>query len=351
MTNPPFDEAGTTDAPIDDESLGEEESADDDMYLGGEAALPPGEYGTKHAGWTMLSEGATAWNELNRRVNALGTPAFPLDVRRVLGWNNVSAAWRALAMRGRSSVVDDFGRDPQATARWERRLEWLYRHYFRVAVTGMEHVPATGPAILVANHGGLLPLDSVLLMHAIRREHPAGRDARPLIEDEFFHMPFIGSRLAAMGAVRAHPQNGERLLRRGELVVVFPEGVKGTEKTWRQRYQLARFGRGGFVRLAMRMGVPVLPVAIVGSDDANPQLFRINALQNIFGGPSIPVTPTFPLLGPLGLLPLPTSWRIAIGEPITMPAAAADDRIFVSRMTDTIRKKLQAQLDALVTRL
>ena len=231
--------------------------------------------------------------------------------------------WRALAMWGRSDVVDDFGRDPRATARWEWLFEFLYSRWFRVEATGLENIPAHGRALLVANHAGTLPYDSAMVMHAVRRDHPARRDVRPLVEDTVFHLPWLGPIMNRIGGVRADPANAERLLEKDELVAVFPEGEKGMGKLWKDRYRLQRFGRGGFVKLALRTRSPIIPVAVVGAEEAAPMLGKVTWFAKNIGIPWIPVTPTFPWLGPAGLLPLPSKWQVQFGEPIDLARSPA----------------------------
>ncbi len=341
---------------------------EDDIYLGGEAAvstsqegLPP--YGLADAQpasasgdrwFSSLDESAEAdapFREMERRVGGGRTPVFPLDARRRIPMEFVWKRWRALAMRGRSDVVDDFGRDPITTARWEWLLEFLYSRWFRVEATGVEHVPSRGPALLVANHAGSLPYDSAMVMHAIRKDHPARRDVRPLVEDAVFHLPWLGPLMNRIGGVRACPENAERLIAKGEVVAVFPEGLKGMGKLWRDRYRLQRFGRGGFVKLALRTGAPIIPVAVVGSEEALPLLARVTWFARSVGIPYVPVTPTFPWLGPLGLVPLPSKWRIAFGEPLDVAGEygpeAADDRLLVGRLSEQVRAQVQAMVDNL----
>ena len=181
-------------------------------------------------------ESAAELRELERRLEQQRTPAFPIDIRKHLPLEAVWRRWRQLAMWGRSDVVDDFGRDPRATARWEWLFEFLYSKWFRVQATGLENIPARGRALLVANHAGTLPYDSAMVMHAVRRDHPARRDVRPLVEDTVFHLPFLGPIMNRIGGVRADPANAERLLESDELVAVFPEGEKGMGKLWKDRY-------------------------------------------------------------------------------------------------------------------
>ena len=289
--------------------------------------------------------------ELERRVEQQRTPVFPIELRKVLPLPALQRRWRALAMWGRSDVVDDFGRDPRATARWEWLFEFLYTRWFRVQATGLEHVPARGRALLVANHAGTLPYDSAMVMHAVRRDHPARRDVRPLVEDTVFHLPFLGPIMNRIGGVRADPENAERLLVKDELVAVFPEGEKGMGKLWRDRYRLQRFGRGGFVKLALRTGAPIIPVAVVGAEEAAPMLGKVTWFAKNIGIPWVPVTPLFPWLGPAGLLPLPSKWYVRFGAPLDLghlQPDAAEDRLLVNKLADQVRTQIQQMIDELL---
>ena len=318
----------------------------DDVYLADEARVPTGRIPRLHP------EREAELRELERRVEQQGTPVFPIDLRRRLPLEAVWRRWRALAMWGRSDVVDDFGRDPRATARWEWLFEFLYSRWFRVHASGLEHIPAKGRALLVANHAGSLPYDSAMVMHAVRRDHPARRDVRPLVEDTVFHLPFLGPIMNRIGGVRADPENAERLLRHDELVAVFPEGEKGMGKLWKDRYRLQRFGRGGFVKLALRTRAPIIPVAVVGAEEAAPMLGKVTWFAKNIGIPWIPVTPTFPWFGPAGLLPLPSKWYVQFGEPIDLGASsgAADDRLLVNKLADQIRSQIQTMIDGLLSK-
>jgi 1-acyl-sn-glycerol-3-phosphate acyltransferase len=322
----------------------------DDVYLGGEATVPE-EMGSPHQSFGS-DESFAQLRELERRIDEGRTPVFPIDLRRRLPLQGVWKRWRALAMWGRSDVVDDFGRDPRATARWEWLFEFLYSKWFRVQASGLDNVPAHGRALLVANHAGSLPYDSAMVMHAVRRDHPARRDVRPLVEDTVFHLPFLGPVMNRIGGVRADPENAERLLMKDELVAVFPEGEKGMGKLWKDRYRLQRFGRGGFVKLALRTNSPIIPVAVVGAEEAAPMLGKVTWFAKNIGIPWIPVTPTFPWLGPAGLLPLPSKWFVAFGKPIDLSGiggpAAADDRLLVNKLADQIRTQIQTMIDELL---
>jgi 1-acyl-sn-glycerol-3-phosphate acyltransferase len=260
--------------------------------------------------------------------------------------------WGRASLRGRSEHVDEFGLDPSVDARSRAGFETLFRRYFRAEVSGVEHVPASGRALLVANHSGTFPWDGVMLKTAIRLEHPARRELRWLTEDFVYHFPFLGTFLSRIGAVRANPENAERLLARDSLVAVFPEGIQGIGKLYRQRYQLQRFGRGGYVKLAMRSGAPLIPTAIVGAEETNPLLFKVGWLSKLTGLPYLPVTATFPWLGPLGLVPLPARWKVVFGPPIDLSEygpEGADDAILVNRLNERVRATIQTLVDDAVT--
>lgn len=260
--------------------------------------------------------------------------------------------WRALAMRDRSDVVDEFGRDPQVASRIEPLLEFLYKSYFRVSARGMGHIPDDGRALIVANHSGTLPYDGAMIMHAVKHEHSAARDVRPLVEDFVFHFPYLGTLMNRIGGVRACPENAERLLDQDQLVAVFPEGIKGIGKLYRERYQLQRFGRGGFIKLALKCDAPIIPTAVVGAEEIHPMLTKITWLAKSVGIPYLPITPTFPALGPIGLLPLPTKWFIAFGEPLYYNAEygadGAGDRILVNKLAEQVRNRIQSMIDDLL---
>ena len=259
--------------------------------------------------------------------------------------------WGRLAMRGRSEEVDDFGFDPIYDQKARAVLEFLYTRYFRVETTGIERVPGRGRCLLVANHSGTIPLDGVMLKTAVKLEHPAARDVRWLTEDFIYHMPYLGSIMNRLGAVRACQENAERLLGKEQLCAVFPEGVKGIGKLFGERYRLQRFGRGGFIKLCLRTNTPIIPVAVVGAEETNPLLFKVEYLSKALGLPYVPVTPTFPALGPLGLLPAPTKWQIHFGEPIDFAGHgrdAADDELLVGKLAERVRATIQGMLDRAV---
>jgi 1-acyl-sn-glycerol-3-phosphate acyltransferase len=251
-------------------------------------------------------------------------------------------------MSERSGEVDEFGMDEVTLRRVHPLLDLLFDRYWRVEISGVERLPEVGPCLLVANRSGLLPYDGLMLAHGIERAHP--RQVRPcfLVADWLITLPFVQPYLARLGGVRACRENAERLLESGRWVIAFPEGVRGAAKVFRERYRLKRFGRGGVVRVALEMGVPLVPVGIVGAEEAHPILFKEHAVARALGLPFLPVTPTFPLMGPLGALPLPTKWIIRIGKPVAlehMEPDAADDELLIARLTEELRASIQSLVD------
>jgi 1-acyl-sn-glycerol-3-phosphate acyltransferase len=268
--------------------------------------------------------------------------------RELLSTDFYLRKWGRMGMRNRSEEVDDFGFDPIYEQKVLPFFHFLYERYFRVDVEGADKIPPEGRCLLVCNHSGTLPFDGMMLKLAVKKEHPKQRDVRWLAEDFIFHFPFLGSFTNRVGAVRACQENAERLLSKNALVAVFPEGVKGIGKLYKDRYKLQRFGRGGFVKLCLRTQTPIVPVAIVGAEETNPMLMRVEAFTKALGLPYLPVTPTFPLLGPAGLLPAPTKWKIVFGDPIDHGGygpEAADDEILVGRLSERVRATIQAMLD------
>jgi 1-acyl-sn-glycerol-3-phosphate acyltransferase len=245
--------------------------------------------------------------------------------------------------------VDEYGFDADLTENVVLpALRPLYDKWFRVEVNGVDNIPADGGALLVANHaGGLWALDAAMTAVAVHVEHPAGRFLRMLGADLLFGLPVVGSVARKTGSTLACAQDAERLLAAGELVGVWPEGFKGIGKPFRDRYKLQRFGRGGFVQAAIKAGVPIIPVAIVGSEEIHPVLGNAKTLARLFGLPYFPLTPTFPWLGPLGLVPLPSKWYIEFGAPIhteDLDPTAADDEAVIFDLADRVREIIQSTL-------
>ncbi len=227
-------------------------------------------------------------------------------------------------------------------------FRFLYDIWWRVDTTGVRNVPAHGRGLLVANHAGsLFPFDASMMTMAIMREHPLPRWPRFMVLDWAFMLPFLSAFMRRVGGVPASPHNATSLLEDDELVMVFPEGVKGTGKPFSERYRLQRFGRGGFVEVALRTRSPIVPVAVVGSEEIYPKIADAPGLARAIGAPFVPITPTFPLLGPLGLVPLPSKWRIEFCEPIDLsgyPPDAAEDRGLVFDISEQVRETIQAKI-------
>jgi 1-acyl-sn-glycerol-3-phosphate acyltransferase len=218
----------------------------------------------------------------------------------------------------------------------------LYRQWFRVRMRRLDRVPAAGPALVVANHAGVLPVDAIMLQAGLYDEHPAHRNLRLLGADLVYELPGLGRLARRSGHARADPASACALLAAGELVGVFPEGYKGTGKPFSQRYRLQRFGRGGFARMAVSADVPIIPCAIVGAEEIYPMIGNARRAARLLGLPYFPVTPLFPWLGPLGAVPLPSRWIIEFCDPV--PTGGRDPDTVAEQVRDTI----QAKVDDLV---
>ncbi|MBA2770384.1 MAG: acyltransferase family protein [Sporichthyaceae bacterium] len=266
------------------------------------------------------------------------------------GWEGkVAAALAFLRRRLTGDVeIDEFGFDAELTEHVLMALvRPLYERYFRVELRGIENVPSQGGALVVANHSGTIPLDSVMTQVALLDHHPARRHLRMLAADLVFQTPVVSELARKSGTTLACNADAERLLTKGELVGVWPEGFKGIGKPFAERYKLQRFGRGGFVSAALRTGAPIVPCSIVGAEEIYPIIGNLRTLARLLGLPYLPITPTFPLLGPLGLVPLPSKWIIEFGEPIVTqdyPLGAADDPMLVFNLTDQVRETIQHTL-------
>jgi 1-acyl-sn-glycerol-3-phosphate acyltransferase len=247
-------------------------------------------------------------------------------------------------------TVDEFGFDEDLAEAVLPALRPLYRSWFRVEVRGIENIPTTGGALVVANHSGTIAMDSLMTQLAVHDEHPASRHLRMLGADLVFATPFVGSFARKTGTTLATQSDAERMLRAGELVGVWPEGFKGIGKPFSERYKLQRFGRGGFVSAALEAGVPIVPCSIVGAEEIYPIIGNFKSLARLLGVPYLPMTPTFPWLGPLGLVPLPSKWIIEFGAPIETAEleGGADDPMLVFNITDQVRETIQQTLYALL---
>ncbi len=335
---------GSEETPADDPSDGGRTSAAD--LAGFLAGLP-------HLVGAALRDAGAAGRRL-----ASGLADDPVRAARLLAEAfgvDPAAGGEELAafLRGRLEgdyTVDEFGFDVELTEQvFLPLLRPLVRSWFRVELRGAENLPADGPALLVSNHAGALPLDGMVLHTVVFDE--VARHPRMLGADLIFSTAFSADLARKTGTTLACPEDAERLLRAGELVSVFPEGFKGLGKRYADRYKLQRFGRGGFVSTAVRASVPIIPVSIVGSEEIYPLLGRLPTLARALGWPYFPITPTFPWLGPLGVVPLPSKWVIEVGEAIAtdeLPPGAADDPMVVFDVTDQVRETIQQTLYSLL---
>jgi 1-acyl-sn-glycerol-3-phosphate acyltransferase len=263
-----------------------------------------------------------------------------------------SIAERALTPhRGRLTDVDEWGRSEQARAAARRLFEPIYTRWFRAEWEGLEHIPRRGPALLVSNHAAAIPSDAPVIMHGIETE--LGRPVYGLGDNAFRSAPVVGTLWARLGGVVAHPDNAYRLLReQGQLVLAFPEGAKGPGKTFARRYELRRFGRGGFVEIAMRAGVPVIPIAVVGAEESMPTVATVPRMARALGIPYAPITANAlaltPLLGPLGAFVwFPAKFKLRVLEPVHFDVPPDQPRYSRSRVMDAaeaIRQLIQQEL-------
>ncbi len=276
--------------------------------------------------------------------------AFQHAAREVFGeqWEPQLARFLAFLRRRLTGdyAVDEYGFDRELTEQFVlAALRPIAEKWFRIEVRGAENIPTEGGALIVSNHSGTVPVDGLMTMYTVHAE--TGRHLRPLGADLVFRMPVVSSLARKSGATLACSEDAERMLGGGELVGVWPEGFKGIGKPYADRYKLQRFGRGGFVSAALRTGVPIVPLSVVGAEEIYPLVGNVPSLARLLGVPYIPVTPLFPLLGPLGLVPLPSKWLIEFGEPIRTDeydSGAADDPMLVFNVTDQVRETIQQTL-------
>jgi 1-acyl-sn-glycerol-3-phosphate acyltransferase len=291
-----------------------------------------------------LREGLDAGLDLPDAV-ARGAAALPRDARATVE--------RLIDRIDGDYEEDEWGFDEEFADLIEPLLGFLYDTWWRVRAEGLHNVPAHGGVLLAANHAGILPWDATMISMAILREHPLPRHPRFLVLDWAFDLPWVSTAMRRVGGVVASPYNALRLLEQDQLVAVFPEGVKGTSKPFAERYRLQRFGRGGFVEIALRTGAPIVPVAVVGSEEIYPKIGELPLVARLVRAPFFPVTPTFPWLGPLGVVPLPSRWRIEFLEPIPTsgygPAAVAD-RPLVLELSERVRSAIQEAVYANLVR-
>ena len=249
--------------------------------------------------------------------------------------------------------LDDWGRSERLMGLTDPLLNFYYRYWFRVEAEGVENVPATGGALLVCNHSGALPPDAPMIMQAIRNEHGSPRPLYMLGEHWFKGYPGVSMLAAKLGVVPAHPANAQRLLGdEGRLAIVFPEGMKGSGKVLWQRYRLRRFGRGGFVRTALRARVPIVPIALVGGEEAMPIFAHLRTLQRMTGLIYAPLNHAFPHFGlAAALMYMPAKFKIRFLEPLDLPALpedTVDDSAAVQGIAEEIRARIQTSLDEML---
>ena len=247
----------------------------------------------------------------------------------------------------RRSDVDEWGRSEHTRELARRVYDPLYRRWFRAEWEGMEKIPKEGGALLVCNHSGAIPSDAPVIMHGIEAE--LHRPVYGMADHLFKGLPVVGTMWARAGGVAAHPENAYRLLReQQQLALVFPEGTKGTGKLYKERYQLRRFGRGGFVEIAMRAGAPIVPIAVVGSEEAMPIIAKVPALAKVLGVPYVPITANMLAFGPLGLvLPLPAKIKVRVLDPVEFDVPPDQERYSRSRVmeeAEAIRVRIQDAL-------
>jgi 1-acyl-sn-glycerol-3-phosphate acyltransferase len=247
-------------------------------------------------------------------------------------------------------AVDEYGFDQEVAEKLLlASLRPIAERWFRIDARGVENLPAEGGALVVSNHSGTLPVDAAMTVFTVHEQ--TGRFLRPLGADLVFRLPFVSSLARKGGATLACNEDAERMLAGGELVGVWPEGFKGIGKPFSERYKLQRFGRGGFVAAALRTRVPIIPLSVVGAEEIFPLVGNIPVLARLLGVPYVPITPLFPWLGPLGLVPLPSKWLMEFGEPIRTDEyddGAADDPMLVFNVTDQVRETIQQSLYALL---
>jgi 1-acyl-sn-glycerol-3-phosphate acyltransferase len=251
--------------------------------------------------------------------------------------------------------VNDWGRSERVEGLFDKAVvDFFYKYWFRAEIEGIENVPSAGGALLVSNHSGALPPDAAMIAKAIKEEHSHPRPLNITVEHFFKGYPGFSMLIPKIGCVAAHPANVQRLLYdEQQLVLVFPEGRKGTEKLYKDRYKLRRFGRGGFVEAAMRAGAPIVPVCVVGAEEAAPIFAQVNVLQKLTGLIYFPLTPTFPWLGPLGMLGfLPAKFKLRFLEPMYFDEDRMwEDKALVQTVAHEIRVRIQENvLDMLKTR-
>ena len=248
---------------------------------------------------------------------------------------------------------DEFGASREFIEWVKPLFQFLYQVYFRVELEGVNNIPAKGPVILVANHSGTLPYDGAMTHIGVYNEHKNKRTVKFLVDSFAWNIPMLGGVLERLGGVIASFDSAEKLLRRNQVVMLFPEGVGGIGKTFDERYKLRPFTKTGFVRLAIKSKATIVPMAIVGAEEIHPVVHKYETLGKLFGLPYIPITPTFPWLGPLGLVPLPSKWKISFLKPIKITGPRSKKRFdedFFANEAKKVQTLIQKKLNSMLAR-
>ncbi len=288
---------------------------------------------------------------LERLRTTIGEDLFDLDTWRGVWYVvNYSLESQADLIKRRMSgeyETDEWGFDQEILDTVKPFFDFMYDKYWRVETSGLEHIPDEGRALMVANHSGQLPWDGAMVGLAVLNEHPAQRLVRTLYADWFPTLPFFSTLFVKAGQTLATEENGIRLLEQEQLVAVYPEGYKGVGKLFKDRYRLARFGRGGFIRMALQTQASIIPVSVVGAEETYISLTQAPAIARMIHFPYFPISPTWPWFGLLGFVPLPTKWYIDFGEPIAMDGygpGAAENAMLVSQLADQVRNEVQQMI-------